>query len=92
MNCSICFTPLTQYVELSCHHQFHLQCINIWLHQYLKDTCPICRNSNHKIIKYFPSELFINELYQNTLVELTNEFEKRRVREYYQNVMNELLQ
>jgi hypothetical protein len=89
--CSICLLPLSDYVELSCHHLFHLQCINTWYHRYLKETCPMCRNTDRKIITYFPKELFLNEIYKKTLDELIHESEIRRFKGYYQQVLNELI-
>ena len=43
--CSICLENLTSYNKksLTCKHNFHMTCINIWLRD--KNTCPLCRAS-----------------------------------------------
>ncbi|CAD8083884.1 unnamed protein product [Paramecium primaurelia] len=43
--CSICLEPLKSALEVRqtrCHHNFHTQCINLWLEK-AKHECPICR-------------------------------------------------
>lgn len=40
--CIICIQTLNDNVKkLNCGHEFHLNCITVWLNQ--KNTCPICR-------------------------------------------------
>ncbi len=43
--CSICFEPMErEATALSCGHQFHAACINIW--EQIKHNCPLCRESD----------------------------------------------
>lgn len=41
-DCVICLEETNDYVQLPCHHKFHLDCIKKWLIRDNK-TCPTCR-------------------------------------------------
>lgn len=42
MECSICLEKITEEKKvLKCYHEFHTQCINLWLNE--KKECPECR-------------------------------------------------
>jgi hypothetical protein len=45
--CSVCLENLKSIKPITttfCNHQFHTDCLNKWLNDYLKNTCPLCRN------------------------------------------------
>ena len=51
IDCSICLNKLGNYIELSCGHRFHHDCIKKLFIIYMNDKWPLCKN----IFTYFPS-------------------------------------
>ena len=51
MKCSICLSPVSNPIELKCHHSFCYKCIDRWMRQtcstcdvnQIHNRCPICR-------------------------------------------------
>lgn len=49
--CSICLVDMQENVlvrKLSCNHIFHSNCVDQWLEQSERSTCPHCRQAVHR--------------------------------------------
>ena len=42
-DCSICLSPLNEYIVLNCSHKFHRNCILQSIN--FKSNCPLCRSN-----------------------------------------------
>ncbi|KAL9340471.1 hypothetical protein Peur_066690 [Populus x canadensis] len=54
--CAVCLSEFTEgerVRKLKCHHTFHNECLDEWLHQSMA-TCPLCR------ITVLPDEIVVN--------------------------------
>ncbi|KAL9377929.1 hypothetical protein Peur_029264 [Populus x canadensis] len=54
--CAVCLSEFTEgerVRKLKCHHTFHKECLDKWLHQSMA-TCPLCRTA------VLPDEIVVN--------------------------------
>lgn len=88
--CSICFTPLVFYAELSCGHSFHLKCLESWIKR--KNNCPLCRKDDIRKCKLHPIEFFQRECYYRVLEEMMETIYLKRLRLFFsEQVLRELI-
>ena len=45
INCSICFEKIKKcdFIQTECKHNFHKNCLKMWINSSNKITCPVCR-------------------------------------------------
>ena len=64
--CSICLdTIIDDRKTLECNHVFHHQCINNWIDESLKFTCPLCRSGMITLEIKSITEEIITLLFEN---------------------------
>lgn len=57
--CSICLNPMNKEVVTklaTCNHLLHTECLDIWMYDFNKDTCPVCRYSVSERKKFIEEE------------------------------------
>lgn len=74
--CGICLCESEdKFIKsFDCNHTFHEKCINIWINDYSKTTCPCCRSCksiyNKSYIININNIYILNKYQLNTLIKI----------------------